>query len=116
MDATTLGQWVGIALAVAAGIAAYRKAPSERNLTNAQAESLANEAANRIIDQLQEELERAHAYADRLKAECAERCSRLEKDLSEVRADLFDERQHVEMLKGRIARQEHELNQHRRET
>ena len=111
-------QWIGIGVAVAAAIAAYRKAPAERRLTDAQAGDVANQAASRIIDQLQEEISRCNTYAETLKTECAAKVERLrqssEEQIRALRADLVMEREHTERLETTVDRLQRELNEERR--
>ena len=108
-------QWIGIAVAVAAAVAAYRKAPAERRLTEAQAGDVANQAASRIIDQLQEEISRCNAYAETLKVECAAKVERLrqshQEQLRALRADLVMEREHTERLETTVDRLDRELRE-----
>lgn len=96
MDAATLGQWGAILLALGGAWVAYKKAPSERRVLDAQAQDFVSQAAARLIDDLEGQLDRCQKYAQRLKQEHGEEKAQLRATIVELQDE--NERLHHRLV------------------
>jgi len=106
-------QYGVVAAALAGAWVAFRKSPAERSKMGAETAAVAVGAQQKIIDDLQSELERAQEYAQRLKKEWTEEVAKIRSDHQEQKQDLRTEvnelREENERLQSRIYGIEHKL-------